>query len=148
MIYPSIDDLTMGKYNRYTLVVATAKCARIVTDEYVQQREHAEKLIANKETEKSLASMIKKEYRDEKAVKNAINRIYAGEFRIVEPSEEDLKAAEVKTEPSAEPTISFPEADNSDDDIDEKPADSEDEEEEDDDSLYSKRPDPDSDDNN
>lgn len=148
MIYPSIDDLTMGKYNRYTLVVATAKCARIVTDEYVQQREHAEKLIANKETEKSLASMIKKEYRDEKAVKNAINRIYAGEFRIVEPSEEDLKAAEAKTEPSAEPTISFPEADNFDDDIDENPAESEDEEEEDDDSLYSKRPDPDSDDNN
>jgi len=88
MIYPAIEDLTMGKYNRYTLVVATAKCARIVTDEYVQQREHAEKLIANKETEKSLASMIKKEYRDEKAVKNAINRIYAGEFKIVEPTDE------------------------------------------------------------
>lgn len=88
MIYPAIDDLTMGKYNRYTLVVATAKCARIVTDEYVQQREHAEKLIANKETDKSLASMIKKEYRDEKAVKNAINRIYSGEFRIVEPKED------------------------------------------------------------
>jgi len=94
MIYPAIDDLTMGKYNRYTLVVATAKCARIVTDEYVQQREHAEKLIANKETEKSLASMIKKEYRDEKAVKNAINRIYAGEFRIVERKEEEVKAEE------------------------------------------------------
>nr|MBQ4318778.1 hypothetical protein [Clostridia bacterium] len=88
MIYPAIEDLTMGKYNRYTLVVATAKCARIVTDEYVQQREHAEKLIANKETDKSLASMIKKEYRDEKAVKNAINRIYAGEFKIVEPTDE------------------------------------------------------------
>lgn len=69
MIYPSIDDLTKGKFNRYELVVATAKCARIVTDEYVQQRAQAEKMIANKETDKSLASMIKTEFRDEKAVK-------------------------------------------------------------------------------
>ena len=35
MIYPSIAELTQdGKINRYTLVVATAKCARIITDEY------------------------------------------------------------------------------------------------------------------
>ena len=27
MIYPSIEDLTKGKYNRYELVIATAKCA-------------------------------------------------------------------------------------------------------------------------
>ena len=41
------------KYNRYSLVVAAAKCARIITDEYVLQREHAEKLAAsNKDTEK------------------------------------------------------------------------------------------------
>lgn len=106
MIYPAIDDLTMGKYNRYTLVVATAKCARIVTDEYVQQREHAEKLIANKETEKSLASMIKKEYRDEKAVKNAINRIYAGEFRIVEHKEDEEAADNTAAASDAEAPVS------------------------------------------
>ena len=47
MIYPSIEELTKGKHNRYTLVIATAKCARIVTDEYVKQREQAEKLLAN-----------------------------------------------------------------------------------------------------
>lgn len=86
MIYPSITDLTRGKYNRYTLVIATAKCARIVTDEYIKQREHAEKLIANKETDKSLVSMIKKEYRDEKAVKTAINKIYSREYHIVDSS--------------------------------------------------------------
>ncbi len=103
MIYPAIEDLTKGgKYNRYTLVVATAKCARIVTDEYVQQREHAEKLIANKETDKSLASMIKKEYRDEKAVKNAINRIHAGEFKIIEP-ELDENGEVVRKEAPAKP---------------------------------------------
>ncbi len=86
MIYPSIEDLTQGKYNRYVLVVATAKCARIVTNEYVEQREYAEKLLANKETDKSLASMIKREFRDEKAVKSAIKRLYQGEFRIVDES--------------------------------------------------------------
>ena len=75
MIYPSIDEITKGQYNRYTLCIATAKCARIVTDEYVEQRELAEKMLANKETDKSLASMIKKEIRDEKAVKTAIKRL-------------------------------------------------------------------------
>ena len=85
-MYPSIDSLTKDKFNRYTLVVATAKCARIVTDEYVRQREAAEKLISNKETEKSLVAMIKREFRDEKAVKTAINRLNLGEFRIKEES--------------------------------------------------------------
>jgi DNA-directed RNA polymerase subunit K/omega len=84
MIYPSISDLSKnGKYNRYTLVIAASKTARILTDEYVKQREYAEKLIANKETDKSLISMIKREYRDEKAVKCAINRLHDGEFDIV-----------------------------------------------------------------
>ncbi len=87
MIHPSIDDLTKGRFNRYELVVATAKCARIVTDEYVLQRSYAEKLIANKETDKSLAALINTEARDEKAVKNAINRIYNGEFEIVRTEE-------------------------------------------------------------
>ena len=82
MLYPTPDELSRGKYNRYTLVVAAAKCARKVTDEYVKQRENAEKLISNKETDKSLASMIKRDIRDEKAVKNAINRIYQGEYKI------------------------------------------------------------------
>lgn len=88
MIYPSIEELTEhGKYNRYTLVVATAKCARMVTDEYVQQREEAEKKIANKETDKKLDSMIEKEHRDDKAVKVAIRRIYRREVDITLPPE-------------------------------------------------------------
>ncbi len=85
MIYPSVEELSQdGKFNRYMLCIATAKCARLVTDEYVHQREQAEKLIANKETDKSLASMIKRDIRDEKAVKNALNRIRQGEYRINE----------------------------------------------------------------
>ena len=61
MIYPSVEELSQnGKYNRYVLCTATAKCARMVTDEYVRQRD----------------------IRDEKAVKNAINRLYQGDYRI------------------------------------------------------------------
>ena len=43
MLHPTIEELTQGRYNRYELALATAKCARIITDEYVQQREAAEK---------------------------------------------------------------------------------------------------------
>ena len=83
MITPSLDQLTQdNKYNRYTLVIAVAKCARAVTDEYVSQREAAEKMLANKETDKSLAALIKKDFRDEKAVRIGINRLHDGEYRI------------------------------------------------------------------
>ena len=71
MINPTLEELSAGgKYNRYMLVIATSKCARIVTDEYVEQRELAEKMLANnKDSDKTIASMIKREIRDEKAVK-------------------------------------------------------------------------------
>ena len=85
MIKPSIEELTKdNKYNRSELVIATSKCAHIVTDEYVKQREEAERKITAKETDKPLASMIDADLRDEKAVKNAIKMLYDGEYGIVE----------------------------------------------------------------
>ena len=98
MIYPSIQELTKDKFNKYTLVIAAAKCARLVTNEYTKQRDVAERMIANKETEKSLASMIKKEYRDEKAVKNAVIRMRDGDFRVVLPGEEGYEDSIVDIE--------------------------------------------------
>ena len=103
MIYPTITELTKDEFNRYELTLATAKCARIITDEYVKQREAAEKAATgNKENDRNLMNMINKEYRDEKAVKNAINRIYNGEYEIVrvDPVEEEVseEAAEESTE--------------------------------------------------
>ena len=84
---PSLDSLTQNnKYNRYTLVIAVAKCARKVTDEYVAQREEAERMLANKETDKSLSALIKKDYRDEKAVRIGINRLSNGEYVIDDSS--------------------------------------------------------------
>jgi DNA-directed RNA polymerase subunit K/omega len=102
MIFPSINDLSKGKYNKYMLVIATAKCARVITDEYVMQREFAEKKIASKETDKSIAALIKKEYRDEKAVKTAVNRLYEGRFEILEGGEEAVEAEEAEEAVDAE----------------------------------------------
>ncbi len=104
MIHPSIAELTQdGKINRYTLVVATAKCARIITDEYMKQREFAEKMSMNKDNEKAknLTNLIRKEYRDEKAVKNAINGLYSGEFRILS-EEEAIEYRKKKEEEEAQ----------------------------------------------
>ena len=88
MINPSIDQLTKGgQFNRYALVIATAKCAKVVTDDYVAQRERAEKMIAEKKTDKTIASLIDPALANEKAVKNAINRMSNGEYEIVDAPE-------------------------------------------------------------
>ena len=85
MIYPTVDELTKGEFNRYELVVGVAKCARIVTDEYIEMRSKAQKMIDNHETEKSLASLIDPEYKDKKAVKIAIAKLESGRFKMVHP---------------------------------------------------------------
>ncbi len=91
MIKPSIDQLTQGKFNRYSLVIATAKCARLVTDEYIAQRAQAEQLVAEKKTEKTIASMISSDIRDKKAVENAVQRLYNGEYTVILPEEAQIK---------------------------------------------------------
>ena len=88
MIYPTIDELTKGEFNRYELVIGVAKCARIVTDEYVAMRAKAQKMIDNRETEKSLQSLIDSEYKDQKAVKIAISKLTNGRFKMVHPEEQ------------------------------------------------------------
>ena len=83
MLHPTIEELTNGEYNRYELALATAKCARLITDEYVRQHDAAEKSITgNKETDRPLNTMIDRELRDEKAVHVAVNRLFAGEYVI------------------------------------------------------------------
>ena len=110
MLYPTIGELTKDKFNRYELALATAKCARLITNEDVRQREAAEKSITgNKDTDKPLVAMIDKEYRDEKAVKTAINRIHCGEYEIVERTEEqknEESAEQADEQPAAEETVS------------------------------------------
>ncbi len=87
MMYPTIDELTKGRFNRYELVVGVAKCARIVTDEYVAMRNKAQKRIDNRETDKSLFSQIDPEYRDQKAVRIAISKMVEGRFEMAREEE-------------------------------------------------------------
>ena len=90
MLYPTISELTKDEFNRYELALATAKCARVITDEYVKQREAAERAsTGNKEADRNLMNAINKEYRDEKAVKNAIKKIHGGEYVLVRKTAED-----------------------------------------------------------
>ena len=99
MIKPSIAELTKGNFNRYELVIGAAKCARRVTDEYVEQRARADRMIANRETEKPLAALIDSEYRDQKAVKIAINRLADGRDQMCRATgEEAVSATEAEEE--------------------------------------------------
>lgn len=99
MIYPTIQDLTKGHYNRYQLAIATAKCARLITDEYVKQRVAAEsQLTGSKEGSATIASLIDPVLANEKAVKNAINRINNGEYAIVDCPEVEETEEEILPE--------------------------------------------------
>lgn len=110
MLYPSIQELLevtskdgKERLNKYSLTMATAKCARVVTNCYHEQRYNAEKKIDNKETDKDLSSMITKEYRDEKSVKNAVREIKEGKFEIYLPNEEGYENALIEIENYQEP---------------------------------------------
>jgi hypothetical protein len=103
MLHPTIKDLTKEEYNRYELTLATAKCARILTDEYVKQREEAEKaMTGNKDNDRGLMNNIDKDLKDEKAIKNAITRFYDGRYEIYR---EEPVAAEETAEETVEETV-------------------------------------------
>lgn len=103
MLHPTIEELTQGRYNRYELALATAKCARIITNEYVRQRTEAERAqTGNKDTDRAILSMIDRELRDEKAVKVAIGRLHNGEYVIDEHAEERRREREAAEAAAAE----------------------------------------------
>ncbi|MCL2096123.1 MAG: DNA-directed RNA polymerase subunit omega [Oscillospiraceae bacterium] len=87
MIFPSIEQLTKNTYNRYELVIATAKAARIITDDLNEQKEEAERNAGFKEPgTNDKMNQIQKEIKDfpeEKPVKSAIQKIFEGEFLII-----------------------------------------------------------------
>ncbi len=83
MLYTTIQDLTKGKINRYELVIATAKGARIVIEKDIEQREAEQK---KKEVEHTTPRDKKApaigENLSEKAVTLSIKKIYSGDFSI------------------------------------------------------------------
>jgi DNA-directed RNA polymerase omega subunit len=86
MIFPSIEQLTKDTYNRYELVIATAKAARIITDEINDRKEEMERSAGLKEpvTADKMAQMQReiKDFPEEKPVKSAIQKIFEGDFLI------------------------------------------------------------------
>ncbi len=96
MLYPTTEELTGGKLNRYQLAIGAARGARMITNEYVKQRIVAEKLqqiqkeLGGKEAEKPIATMVDPEYRDKKAVRLSITKISDGEYKLVERAEGEL----------------------------------------------------------
>ena len=106
MLYPSIQELLKAtskdgeeRLNKYSITMATAKCARLITNEYLEERYNAEK----KKDDKEAAAAVKKEYRDEKAVKNALREMKNGEFEVYLPGEEGYESASVIIENYQEP---------------------------------------------
>lgn len=87
MIYPSIEELSKNnKFNRYMLCIATAKCARAVTQENLMKYSALAK--DSSEAEKNA----RKALGEEKAVRTAINLLHTDAYTIV------LNADETKAE--------------------------------------------------
>ncbi len=82
IINPSIKTLTQGKMNRYMLAIATAKCARLITAEFIAQKTDAENRISTKEIEGPVFNYIDSEIRDNKAVEVAVRRIADNKYNI------------------------------------------------------------------
>lgn len=106
MLYPSIQELLQitskdgkEKLNKYSITMATAKCARIITNEYQEQCHNQEKRFSNEK------DVVKKEYRDEKAVKNALRGMKEGQFEVYLPNEEGYEDALVEIEDYVEPKV-------------------------------------------
>ena len=99
MLYPTIEELTKGQYNRYELSLATASCARLITEEYVRQHESVEKTANGSKDGDRTAATVDRELRDEKAVKVAINRIHRGEYCIDENAGRNIPSVVTVTEP-------------------------------------------------
>lgn len=87
MIFPSIEQLTKGKFNRYELVIATAKAARVITDTLNDKKEEMEKAAGIKEPASSdkitQAQKELKDFPDEKPVKSAIQKLFEGDLVII-----------------------------------------------------------------
>ncbi len=82
MLYPNVQDLTNDKVNRYKLVIATAKCARHITDKANAEREYEElRRIENDRFGKD--SKNDDSLLSEKPVSVAVQKLYDGEYKIV-----------------------------------------------------------------
>ncbi len=79
MIYPSIADLSDEGVNRYMLSIATAKCARKITEDQLKKAQNNQEV----KEEKFAAFSSKKNVTNEKPVKEAIEKLNARQVKII-----------------------------------------------------------------
>lgn len=82
MIHPTVNDITKGKYNRYTLVIAAAKSARHITNLAGAEAERAAEAAENDRMGKD----IRPDTTDpigERAVTMAVEKLLDGEYKVV-----------------------------------------------------------------
>lgn len=80
MLYPSIQNLTNDKLNRYSLVIAASKGARRITDKANLEREEAE---MRHEDRVKDAKALEFDLNNEKAVSLAIGKIVDKKYKII-----------------------------------------------------------------
>lgn len=93
---PSFSELSRGRYNRYELTIVAAKMARIVNDEYIRLREAIEQrkqlAIQRGGDKNAFDSYMNPRYRDERAVRVAVDKIHNNECTIeINPPEETVQ---------------------------------------------------------
>ena len=81
--------------NRYELVIATAKCARMITDDFIPQKELEER-VEGRDLDKPIPVLVSDEFKDEKPVQSAVDLLTGGEFRIVEETLPENSASKDK----------------------------------------------------
>lgn len=85
MLYPTVQELTNDKVNRYKLVIATAKCARHLIDKANDERENDE--LHKNEFDRYSKDNNKSNYElllSEKPVSVAVQKLYEGEYSIAD----------------------------------------------------------------
>lgn len=80
MLYPSVQNLTNDKLNRYSLVIAASKGARCITDKANHEREEAEMRHEDRIKDVKAPEF---DLNNEKAVSLAIAKIVDKEYKII-----------------------------------------------------------------
>ena len=83
MLYPALENLTTDSVNRYKLVIATAKCARHVTQKANEAKEVTDSRKDHDRFGKDLKIEVTADAANDKAVSVAIGRIANGEYKII-----------------------------------------------------------------
>lgn len=85
LLYPTIQELTKDEYNRFQLVIAVAKCTRMVTDEYFNKAQHIRARMEDEERPPLRAEATDSD--EENLMTVAVRRIRSGEYKITVSNE-------------------------------------------------------------